>query len=141
MTWPSMNASPCQWKWDSRSTGALVIREPTMNRSCASSSWRRLPAESIPASATTTMSAREMPFLELLDDRDQGRGLGLVAFEAADLQREPVPVDQQTDHDLRVDPALRGVADLAQLVFLLGLEVQRGDVVQAQGQVTAGGGV
>ena len=57
MTWPSMNASPCQRKWDSRSFGALVTREPTMNRSPASSRSRRFDEESIPASATTTMSA------------------------------------------------------------------------------------
>ena len=31
MTCPSLNASPCQRKCDSRSTGALVTREPTMN--------------------------------------------------------------------------------------------------------------
>ena len=38
MIWPSVNASPCQRKCDSRSIGALVTREPTMNRSPASSS-------------------------------------------------------------------------------------------------------
>jgi hypothetical protein len=69
-----------------------------------------------------------MAFLEALDDRDQGGGLGLVALEAADLQREPGPVDQEPDDDLGVDPAFLGVADLAQPVLLLGLEVQGGDV-------------
>ena len=43
--------------------------------------------------------------------------LGLVPLEAADLEREPVPVDQQPDHDLRVDAAFLGVADLAQVVL------------------------
>src|SRR4051794_37623944 len=57
MICPSLNASPCQRKWDSKSTGALVTREPTMNRRSASSSSLRLVADSIPASATTTMSA------------------------------------------------------------------------------------
>jgi hypothetical protein len=47
--------------------------------------------------------------LERLDDRDQGGGLGLVALEAADLEREPVPVDEQPDDDLRVDPAFLGI--------------------------------
>jgi len=42
---------------------------------------------------------------ELLDDRDDRGGLGLVPLIAADLKGEPVPVDQQTDDDLRVDPA------------------------------------
>jgi hypothetical protein len=64
-----------------------------------------------------------------------------VALEAADLQREPAAVDQQPHHDLRVDPAFLGVADLAQLVFALGFEVQRGHVVEHQGDVATGGRV
>ncbi len=40
------------------------------------------------------------------------------------------PVDQQADHDLRIDPAFLGVAGLAQPVLVLGLEVQRGHVIQ-----------
>jgi len=32
MTWPSVKTVPCQRKWDSRSLGAFVTREPTMNR-------------------------------------------------------------------------------------------------------------
>lgn len=58
MICPSVNASPCQRKCEARSIGALVIREPTMNRRPASSSSFRLVADSIPASATPTMSAR-----------------------------------------------------------------------------------
>ena len=54
MTWPSVKASPCQWKWASRSPGARVVREPTMKPTPASSSAFRLAAESMPASATTT---------------------------------------------------------------------------------------
>jgi len=57
MTCPSLNASPCQRKCDSRSTGALVTRDPTMNPSPASSRSARLAAESMPASATTTMAS------------------------------------------------------------------------------------
>ena len=57
MTCPSVNASPCQRKWEARSIGALVRRDPTMNRRWASSSSRRFDAESMPASATTAMSA------------------------------------------------------------------------------------
>jgi hypothetical protein len=85
--------------------------------------------------------AEAVPGLESLDDRQDRQGLGLVALEAADLQREPVPVDQQPDDDLGVDPAFLGIADLAQVVFLLHLEVQRGDVVQAQADVTDDGRV
>jgi hypothetical protein len=57
MTCPSLNASPCQRKCGSRSTGALVTREPTMNPGPASSRSARLPADSMPASATTTMAS------------------------------------------------------------------------------------
>jgi hypothetical protein len=40
------------------------------------------------------------------DDRDDGGGLGGVAFETADFQWEARPVDQQSDDNLRVDAAL-----------------------------------
>ena len=80
-----------------------------MNRSPASSSSFRLVAESMPASATTTMSARSWRAANGCDDRDDGGGLGLVALEAADLQREPGAVDEQADDDLRVDAAFLGV--------------------------------
>lgn len=43
----------------------------------------------------------------------------------------PCRSDQQPHRDLRVDPALLGAAHLAQLVFVLGLEIERGDVVEA----------
>jgi hypothetical protein len=51
--------------------------------------------------------------------------LGFVALETADLQRGTGPVDEQPDHDLRVDPSFLGVADLAPPVLGVGLEVQR----------------
>ena len=78
---------------------------------------------------------------ELTDHRDDRGGLGLVAFVAADLQREPASVDQETDHDLRIDTAFLGEADLAQLVLVLGLEVERRHVVQAQRDVSAAQGM
>ena len=53
----------------------------------------------------------------------------------------PVAVDQEPDHDLGVDAAFLAVADLAEVVFLLCLEVERGDVVQHQADVTVDGGV
>ncbi len=82
-----------------------------------------------------------VPGLERLDDRQQRVLLRLVPFETADLQREPGPVDQQPDHDLRIDPAFLGVADLAQLIFVVGLEVQRRHVIEHQGDVAVRGGV
>jgi len=47
--------------------------------------------------------------LERLDDRHDGQGLGLIAFKAADFQRESAPVDQQADNDLPVNAAFLGV--------------------------------
>ena len=69
-----------------------------------------------------------------------GGGFGGVAFETSDFQGESGAIDEQTDHDLRIHPALLRVSDLAQVVFLLRFEVQGRHVVQNQGQVPAGGG-
>jgi hypothetical protein len=76
--------------------------------------------------------------LELPDHRQDRVLLGLVSLVAADLEGEPVPVDEQPDHDLRVDPALFRIADLAQGVLVLGLEVQRRHVVQDERDIAAG---
>ena len=40
------------------------------------------------------------------DDREHGGGLGVIALEAADLQREPGAVRQQPDDDLRIQTPL-----------------------------------
>ena len=50
-------------------------------------------------------------------------------------------VDQQADDDLGVDPPLLGVTHPPQVVLLLSLEIERGHVVQAQGQTGGGGDV
>jgi hypothetical protein len=60
---------------------------------------------------------------------------------AADLQGEPFPVHEESDDDLRVHPAFFGEPDLAQLVLVLGLEVEGRDVVEDQGHVAVGGGM
>ena len=44
-----------------------------------------------------------MAVLELPDHGHNGVGFGLVALETADLQRKPGPVDEQADHDLRIN--------------------------------------
>ena len=75
------------------------------------------------------------------DDGHDRQCLGLVAFETADLQGESASVDEQSDHDLRIDSAFFGVADAAQVVFLVGLEVERGDVVEHQADIPGGAGV
>lgn len=68
-------------------------------------------------------------------------GFCLVPFEAADLEGEPGTVDEQAYHDLRIHPAFLRISDLAQVVFLLCLEVQRGDVVEHQAQSAGRGGM
>lgn len=62
--------------------------------------------------------------LELAHDGHDGAGFGVVSFETSDLQGKSGAVDEQPDDDLRVDPALLGVADLTELVFLLRFEIQ-----------------
>ena len=52
-----------------------------------------------------------------------------------------MPVDEQPDHDLRVNPPFLAVADFAQVVLALGLEVQRRHVVEDEGDIAAGQGV
>jgi hypothetical protein len=44
--------------------------------------------------------------LGLLDCRHGRAGLGMVSVEAVDLHREPLTGDEETDHNLRFDPAL-----------------------------------
>ena len=79
--------------------------------------------------------------LEGLHDRDDRGGLGLVPFPAPDSQRETTAVDQQADDDLGIDPPLLGVTHPPQVVLTLGLELERGHVVQAQGQTGGAGDV
>ena len=50
-------------------------------------------------------------------------------------------VDQQSDDDLGVDPPVLGVTHPPQIILTLGLEVEGGDVVQAQGQTPTSGDV
>ena len=105
-----------------------------MNRSLASSRAVRLAAESMPAPGDHHELGDAVGGLEGLHDGDDRGGLSLVALPAADLERKTAPVDQQAHDDLGVDPPLLGVTDLAQVVLTLGLEVERGHVIQAQGQ-------
>src|SRR5690606_27265391 len=59
------------------------------------------------------------------------------ALETADLQGESGPVDQQSDHNLRIDSTLFGIADLAQRILGFRFEIQGGHGVQNQRQSTA----
>ena len=70
-----------------------------------------------------------VPLGKRAQHRDEGGGLGLVALEQVDLQRKARRIDQQPDLDLGVHAVLLAHPHPPQLVFLLGLEVQRRDVV------------
>ena len=105
MTCPSVNASPCQRKCDSRSTGALVTREPTMNPRPGVVQVGQIRGREHAGVGDHDHGLDPVPGLELPDDRQDRELLRLVPLEAADLQGEALPVDEQADHDLRVDPA------------------------------------
>ena len=105
---------------------------PRMNDRPAASIAFWFASEIIPASATTVTSGQLVGGHELLDDRQHGLGLGLVALEGGDHEREPVLPGQQADGDLRLQPPLLGEPGLAEPVALVGLEVERGHVVKDQ---------
>ena len=71
---------------------------------------------------------------ERLQHRQDRGGLGGIALERVDLQREPAHIGQQTDGDLGFQPAFLGEPGLAEPVALVGLEIQRRDVVQHEGR-------
>jgi len=72
---------------------------------------------------------------------DQGGGLGGVSGERVHLQREPVRGDQQPNHNLGVHPPLLAHPHFPEIVFVLGYEIQGGDVVEHQRQAAAFGGM
>ena len=103
-----------------------------MKENPASSSAFRFAAESIPASATTTMSPHAVALRERAQHREQGGGLGGVALEQVHLEREPGRVDQEPDLDLRVDAVLLAHPDLAQLVLVVASRSAASSVVEHQ---------
>lgn len=54
---------------------------------------------------------------ELAHDRHNRMGLGLITFKTADLEREAIPVDEQTDDHLRIHPSLFGESDFPQFIL------------------------
>ena len=68
-----------------------------------------LASEIMPASATTVTSVELVDGFEGVDDRQHGGGLGPVAFERLNHEREPGRVGEQTDGDLRFQAAFFGV--------------------------------
>ena len=105
-----------------------------MNRSLASSRAVRLAAESMPAPGDHHEIGDAVGGLEGLHDGDDRGGLSLISFPAPDSQGETTAVDQQADDDLGVDPPVLGITHPPQIILTLGLEVERGHVIQAQGQ-------
>jgi hypothetical protein len=63
----------------------------------------------MPASATIVTSGAVVGGHECGDGRQHGSGLGHVALERVDHQREPAGIGEQADNDLRVQPALLAV--------------------------------
>ena len=70
--------------------------------------------------------------LEGVDHRQHRGGLGLVALERLNRQREPGRVGQQAEGDLWLQTPLFGESGLTEPVTGIGLEVQRRDVEQHQ---------
>ena len=102
MTCPSTKAVPCQRKWDSRSFGAFVTRDPTMNCRPASSSSRRFVADSIPASATITTSAMPCRAWNCLTIGVIVNVSALLPSKQSISSGNPTLVDQQPDQGLRI---------------------------------------
>ena len=73
-----------------------------------------------------------MGFLERGDDRQHGRGFGLVTLERFDHQRHPRSVGEQPESDLRLQSAFLGKPRLAEPVAGVGLEVQGADIEEHQ---------
>ena len=94
MTCPSVKASPCQWKCASRSSGARVVREPTMKPTPASFRAFRLAVDSVPAPGDYDQGLDLGGLAELFNDTDDRGGLGPVALPATDSQGEAGTVDQ-----------------------------------------------
>src|SRR3981189_655462 len=115
MICPSLKTSPFQWKWDSRSLGALVMREPTMN-----DNPRPIHLFEIVGRENARVGGDDHRRLldivagaEGLDDRQYRVSLNLGAVETADLQRESEAIDPQSDHDLRIHATFLGKSDPA----------------------------
>ena len=70
--------------------------------------------------------------LEGVDDRHHRGGLGLVALERRDVEREPGGVGEQAQGDLRVQTAFLRESRLAEPVTGIGLEVQCAHVIEHQ---------
>ena len=131
---PSVKASPSQWKWASRSPGARTCRAPGDEPQPGVVQGRQVGGREHAGVSDDDEVLDAVGGLEGLRDGDDRGGLSLISFPAPDSQRETTAVDQQADDDLGVDPPLLGVTHPPQVVLTLGLEIERGHVIQAQRQ-------
>src|SRR3954454_17345444 len=88
-----------------------------MNLKPASSKALRFAADSIPASATTTMSVTPCRFWNASKTGMRVWVSALLPANVWTSSGNPEGVDQQPDLDLRVDPAFLAHPDLAQLIL------------------------
>src|SRR5215207_8610995 len=108
------------------------IRAPTMNLSPASSIAARLASDSIPASATTVTSGKPGAAAKASITGKIVFVSAVFPSNARTCSGKPAHIGQQADGDLRLQPTFLGEPGLAEPVTLIGLEVQRGDVVEHQ---------
>ena len=103
-----------------------------MNDSPAASIAFWFASQTIPASATTVTSGRWCAAMNASMTGSMVLVSALFPSKALNHQREPVCVGEQPDGDLRLQPPLLGEPGLAEPVAGVGLEVQRGHVVEHQ---------
>ena len=138
---PSVKASPSQWKWASRSPGARTCRAPGDEPQPGVVQGRQVGGREHAGVSDDDEVLDAVGGLEGLRDGDDRGGLSLISFPAPDSQGETTAVDQQADDDLGVDPPVLEITHPPQIILTLGLEVQGGHVIQAQGQTPTGGDV
>src|ERR1700722_4527800 len=104
-----------------------------MNPNPAPSSAFRFAADSIPASATTTMSRTPWRCANALSTGIKVVVSALPTSNRCTSRGNPPGPRQEPDLDLRAGPVLLAHPDLAQLVLIAALEVQRRHVIEHQG--------
>ena len=112
-----------------------------MNDSPAASIAFWLASETMPASATTVTSGSRWAAMNASMTGSMVLVSALFPSNAETISGNPAASGEQADGDLRLQAALLGEPGLAEPVALVGLEVQRGHVVEDQaGRAQAGMG-
>ena len=108
------------------------MRAPRMNDNPAASIARRLASETIPASATTVTSRSWWAAMNAVIVGSMVVVSARLPSNASTISGNPVASVNKPDGDLRLEPAFLGEPRLAEPVTGVGLEVQRGHVVEHQ---------